>query len=77
MPIGYMYQTSALFLDALTQTDMKHFCKSLLHVFKFMTGGLVILLFSLVTDPIIFMLNLFIEAHYDEIKQQDNTRAFN
>ena len=42
-----------------------------------MTGGLVVLILALATDPIIFMLNLYKDPALDEIKKHDTSRMFN
>ena len=69
-PFAYIWKIFMLADDAVKQTSLTNFVQKVCNILQFMTVGILVLIISILVDPIIFFLNLYNEPKKDTIKEE-------
>jgi hypothetical protein len=67
MPFTYIKTLATLFISIFSQKSGNHRFRNVMLTFKFLIFGALMLGFSVIIDPIVFMYNLFVEMEKDKL----------
>lgn len=76
IPIAYATHLLTLGSSIFSQDTFKGMIRRFFLTLKFMVGGLIYLLISLVWDSIVFTYNMFTEMKKDELNIRDETKRY-